>query len=581
MWWFPYILMDVVQPEIELILSEIRQDENSSSEEISQGDKWEVIIATGNFHLAGTEAAVIIYVYGDNGTSGPIILGTGKEQLFKPGSTDIFKINLTELGEMYKIRIGHDNSSGNSGWFLDDVKLKELATGRVISLPVNRWLDENQDDGDIWREFPIAKPGEKHLPVLFYHIHVFTGNKPGAETDANVYVNIFGERGDSGKRKLHKSQNNQIIFQKDQMDTFIIEAVSIGIIKRIVIGHDGVKAASGWFLDKVIINYEENNQEFEDVFICSRWLDVNREDQKTERELIAKRKFKISLETAKDSMQPEGIKTTLVAYGSKGKSDEIVLSSDKPEVPHFLPGAIDDFFIFIEDVGDIYKIRVNGEELRQYMGWHLGSIILEDLQTKRVYVFNCNTWLSATKEDKELVKEFSVTKEGINMLPVNHYLVYVHIGDCWGAETYANVFVTLHGERGDTGIRKLDKSLVHGEMFQQNKIDSFLVKAVSLGQLTRVIIRHDGEGYGAGMYLKMIIVRESKDSDREWVFPCWSWLDDHIGTKQTVRELALLGVTSLPTITAIKLLLCKPMEYYFHQYCLEEQEETDTVLLTR
>ncbi|XP_038664393.1 uncharacterized protein LOC119972132 [Scyliorhinus canicula] len=539
--WFPYILMDVVLPEIELILSEIRQDENSSSEEISQGDKWEVIITTGNFHLAGTEAAVIIYVYGDNGTSGPIILGTGKEQLFKPGSTDIFKINLTELGEMYKIRIGHDNSSGNSGWFLDDVKLKELATGRVISLPVNRWLDENQDDGDIWREFPVANLGEKHLPVLFYHIHVFTGNKSGAETNANVYINIFGERGDLGKRKLHKSQNNQIIFQKDQMDTFTIEAVSIGIIKRIVIGHDGVKAASGWFLDKVIINYEENNQEFEDVFICSRWLDINREDQKTERELIAKRKFKISLETAKDSMQPEDIKTTLVAYGSKGKSDEIVLSSDNPEVPHFLPGAIDDFFIFIEDVGDIYKIRVNGEELGHYVGWHLRSIILEDLQTKQVYVFNCNTWLSATKEDKELVKEFSVTKEGINMLPVNHYLVYVHIGDCWGAETYANVFVTLHGERGDTGIRKLDKSLVYGEMFQQNKTDSFLVKAVSLGQLTRVIIGHDGEGYGAGMYLKMIIVRESKDSDREWVFPCWSWLDDHIGTKQTVRELALLG----------------------------------------
>ncbi|XP_062909065.1 lipoxygenase homology domain-containing protein 1-like [Mobula hypostoma] len=124
---------------------------------------------------------------------------------------------------------------------------------------------------------------------------------------------------------------------------------------------------------------------------------------------------------------------------------------------------------------------------------------------------------------------------------MNSYLVDVHIGDRWGAETFANVFITLHGERGDTGIRKLEKSLVIGEKFQQNKTDSFLVKAVSLGQLTKVIISHDGEGYGAGTYLKMITVRESKDSTREWVFPCWRWLDDHIGTKQTSRELTLLG----------------------------------------
>ncbi|XP_043544289.1 lipoxygenase homology domain-containing protein 1-like isoform X6 [Chiloscyllium plagiosum] len=241
--WFPYILMDIVQPEIEIKLSEIRQDQNS--QEIIQADTWEVIVTTGNFHLAGTEATVIIYAYGDKGSSGPIVLGTGKQQLFKPSSTDTFQIILVDLGEIYKIRIGHDNSSNKPGWFLEEVKLKEFNTGRVICLPVNRWLDDNQDDGDVWREFPIAKPGEKHLPVLFYHIHVFTGNKPGAETNANVYINIFGEKGDSGKRKLHKSQNNQIIFQKDQMDTFTIEAVTLGMLKKIIIGHDSMKAGNG------------------------------------------------------------------------------------------------------------------------------------------------------------------------------------------------------------------------------------------------------------------------------------------------------------------------------------------------
>jgi PLAT/LH2 domain len=31
---------------------------------------------------------------------------------------------------------------------------------------------------------------------------VFTGDKPDAGTDANVFVNIIGEHGESGKRKL-------------------------------------------------------------------------------------------------------------------------------------------------------------------------------------------------------------------------------------------------------------------------------------------------------------------------------------------------------------------------------------------
>lgn len=45
--------------------------------------------------------------------------------------------------------------------------MKEVKTGRIISIPVNRWLDETQDDEDVWREFPISKPGEKPLPGMF------------------------------------------------------------------------------------------------------------------------------------------------------------------------------------------------------------------------------------------------------------------------------------------------------------------------------------------------------------------------------------------------------------------------------
>ena len=34
-----------------------------------------------------------------------------------------------------------------------------------------------------------------------------TGDKWGAGTDANVFLSLFGDRGDTGERKLLKSQN--------------------------------------------------------------------------------------------------------------------------------------------------------------------------------------------------------------------------------------------------------------------------------------------------------------------------------------------------------------------------------------
>jgi len=38
------------------------------------------------------------------------------------------------------------------------------------------------------------------------------------------------------------------------VDEFVVEAVTLKQLKRIRIGHNGVRAGSGWFLDKVVIH---------------------------------------------------------------------------------------------------------------------------------------------------------------------------------------------------------------------------------------------------------------------------------------------------------------------------------------
>lgn len=41
-----------------------------------------------------------------------------------------------------------------------------------------------------------------------YKVTVYTGNKSGAGTDANVSITMFGEFGDSGEKNLTKTRRN-------------------------------------------------------------------------------------------------------------------------------------------------------------------------------------------------------------------------------------------------------------------------------------------------------------------------------------------------------------------------------------
>ncbi|KAM3841839.1 oxygen-regulated protein 1 [Vipera latastei] len=553
--WLPYMSQGTIHSEIELFVQEMKINHHSKMQEEENGEDWKITIVTGGFETAGTTATVSLYVYGDNKASGPLILGSGKHQLFNPNSTDTFQINLKNIGEPYKIRIGHDNSGKNPSWYLNEIRFQKmnLPSEQEICFPVNCWLSEDQGDGDTWREIPIRRSKKECLPLVVYKISVFTGTQPGAETNSNVYITIFGNQGDSGKRKLQKSSTNKVTFQRGQTDVFSVMAVSLGVLHKIVIGHDGIGPGSGWFLQKVVIRFQEGTENKEEgiEFLCDRWLDEYQDDGKTERELIARievvcflsftGQWRVVVKTDHDSPEPKTSKRTLVIYGSKGKSDDLLLSSQSLGYVCFQPGATDEFIIESGDVGDVYKIRLNCDDLADFEGWHLKSLQMKELHGNQEVNFDCNCWFSVSQECKNMVKEFPAVNENQKTLSVHKYIVSVHTGDLWGSETFANIYITVYGERGDTGVRKLQDSFIEGEKFQRNKVDSFLIEAVSLSHLKKIVVGHDGEGYGSGIYLKMVTIKKSESSDTEWVFPCWNWLDTHMGICDTVCEIETIG----------------------------------------
>lgn len=67
------------------------------------------------------------------------------------------------------------------------------------------------------------------------------------------------------------------------------------------------------------------------------------------------------------------------------------------------------------------------------------------------------------------------------------------------------------------------------------------MRAVDLGQLSKVLVEHHNVGYGAGWYLDQIVIHESGKTDEQYVFLCQQWLDSGVGDAQMERTLKLLG----------------------------------------
>ncbi|NWI52119.1 LOXH1 protein, partial [Calyptomena viridis] len=103
-----------------------------------------------------------------------------------------------------------------------------------------------------------------------------------AGTEADVYISVYGERGDTGSRQLLRSQKSKK-FLKGQTDIFAIEAVHLGHLYKIVVGHNGLGSGNGWFLDKVVIKDPITDLDY--TFLCHRWLDQGQDDGNIAREL--------------------------------------------------------------------------------------------------------------------------------------------------------------------------------------------------------------------------------------------------------------------------------------------------------
>ncbi len=114
------------------------------------------------------------------------------------------------------------------------------------------------------------------------------------------------------------------------------------------------------------------------------------------------------------------------------------------------------------------------------------------------------------------------------------YQVTLKTGTKSGAGTNANVYISLVGSRGTTGEMPLD--IPNHDDRENGDTDRYTVRAMDVGRLKEVRIRHDNSGSRPGWYLSYVKVGKGNGSPVQ--FACNRWLARSEGDRKISRTLS-------------------------------------------
>ncbi|KAG9355040.1 hypothetical protein JZ751_001753, partial [Albula glossodonta] len=473
---------------------------------------WSLWIWTSDVSGAGTDAPITLQIYGEKGKSDELRLNDNSDN-FEQGQIDKFMVELPDLGRLLKVRIWHEKRHPFAGWHLDKLTLMKTLTKEKYNFPCARWLDINEDDNEIIRELPAT--GEQNptpLQLIKYRVTVVTGMVSGSGTDATVFLCLIGDQGDTGDRILLNCKNNVNKFEKGNMDEFMIEAVYLGKVRRVRIGHDGQGGGSGWYLDKVIVREEGKTENEAIVFPCDRWLDRNEDDGQIVRELVPNTdgqrlfntSYHVAVKTGNVSGASSDSKVFVKLYGEKGDTSKMMLVvSDNNLSNYFETGRTDIFTIDTFDIGQINRLMIGHTNEGLRAGWFLDSVQISVPVHGKQYMFPSHRWLCKDEADGKVEVEL-YPSEILDIEELIKYEVTVVTGDISAGGTNANVYIQIYGDLGKTEIMTLKS---RSNNFERGCTEIFMIEATNVGKIFKIRIGHDGSGLGDGWFLETVDIK--------------------------------------------------------------------------
>ena len=86
---------------------------------------------------------------------------------------DEFSVESVGLGDLKKIRLGHDNSGLKPGWYVSHVTIDCPAVGKTWRFPVGKWFAKDEDDQLIERDiYPDQDDTKDYEALIPYEVRI-------------------------------------------------------------------------------------------------------------------------------------------------------------------------------------------------------------------------------------------------------------------------------------------------------------------------------------------------------------------------------------------------------------------------
>uniref|UniRef100_A0A665VIF9 Polycystic kidney disease 1 like 2a n=1 Tax=Echeneis naucrates TaxID=173247 RepID=A0A665VIF9_ECHNA len=116
-----------------------------------------ISVSTGHRRGASTSSQVTVTLLGADGNSEPHHLTDQKKSVFERGAVDWFLLTTPlALGDLWEIRLWHNNSGGHPSWYVSNVTVQDLQTNQKWHFLCNSWLSIDIDDCCLDKVFPVS-----------------------------------------------------------------------------------------------------------------------------------------------------------------------------------------------------------------------------------------------------------------------------------------------------------------------------------------------------------------------------------------------------------------------------------------
>ncbi|XP_028399626.1 lipoxygenase homology domain-containing protein 1-like isoform X2 [Dendronephthya gigantea] len=363
-------------------------DEDDSRSNVT----YELCLKMGDVQGTGTEGSVFVELIGSKGKTERIVLREANDSRikFEKGKSYKFTIETADIGIAEKVRVGHDAHGPGLGWFLEELSVTVPSRDEHVVFPCHCWLAEDQGDGKLERELSSTQ--------ATYHLALATGDVPNGGTEAVPYIQIFGERGDTGVIELRKEANSG--FVRGKTDFFNVDAVDVGKIEKIRVGHDGQGYDGGWFLEEVVLDCPQHGEHL--IFPAHCWLSDVETDRQTEREFTPEQvaPYKVFIRTGSRQGAGTDASVYMQIFGDQGDTGiidlkQIMLSTSG----QFVADHECKFDMETVDVGMLEKVRIGHDNSGRDPSWYLDEVMV--ILRDECWVLPCHDWLDENRGDTE------------------------------------------------------------------------------------------------------------------------------------------------------------------------------------